>query len=77
MMGENQQDNSIDQRLLAVLRCPLTRSKLRQDGDWLVAEIGGIAYPIRDGIPVMLPEEGKLPEGIVSLDEYKAKVVGK
>jgi uncharacterized protein YbaR (Trm112 family) len=65
--------NTIDPELISILRCPLTRSKLRQDGDFLVAEAGGLRYPVRDGIPVMLVEEAKLPEGVSSLDEFKAK----
>jgi hypothetical protein len=32
---------------------------LRLEGDWLIAEVGGLRYPIRDGIPVMLIEEGE------------------
>jgi uncharacterized protein YbaR (Trm112 family) len=34
---------------------------LRQEGDWLVAEVGGLSYPVREGLPVMLMEEAKLP----------------
>ena len=66
--------NAFDERLLKLLRCPLTRSSLRKDGDWLVAEEGGLAYPIRDGIPVLLPEEARLPDGVRSLDELKQKL---
>ena len=51
---------------------PATRSRLRQDGDSLVAEVGGLRYPIRQGFPVMLVEEAKLPEGIATLDELRA-----
>ncbi|HZZ41815.1 MAG TPA: hypothetical protein VFE58_02670 [Tepidisphaeraceae bacterium] len=65
--------NIIDPGLLAILRCPLTRSSLRQDGDFLVAQIGGLRYPLRDGIPVMLAEEAELPAGFATLDEFKAK----
>lgn len=60
--------------LLAILVCPLTRSKLQQDGDWLVATspVGaGLRYPIRGGIPVLLIDEATLPDGIASLDEFK------
>ena len=64
---------AIDPELLEILRCPLTRSKLRLEGDWLIAEVGGLAYPIRDGIPVMLIEEARLPSGIASLDEFKQR----
>lgn len=59
--------------LLAVLRCPLTLSPLKQEGASLVAEEGGLRYPIRDGIPVMLMEEAQLPPGVSSLEELKAR----
>lgn len=63
----------LDPELLAILRCPVTRSRLRLEGDWLIAEVGGLAYPVRDGIPVMLAEEARLPAGIASLDEFKRR----
>jgi uncharacterized protein YbaR (Trm112 family) len=64
----------VDPELLEILRCPLTRSRLRREGEFLVAEVGGLAYPVRDGIPVMLIEEAKLPPGVASLDELKRKL---
>jgi len=67
---------AIDADLLEILRCPLTRSRLRPEGEFLVAEVGGLAYPIRDGIPVMLMEEAKLPAGVASLEELKAQIKG-
>ena len=72
-MSETSTSNQIAPDLLAILRCPLTRSKLRQEGDFLIAEAGGLAYPVRDGIPVMLVEEARLPQGVASLDEFKQK----
>jgi len=63
-------------KVLEILRCPLTHSKLRQEGDTLIAELpdgAGLRYPIRDGIPVLLIEEAALPEGIDSLDAFKEK----
>ena len=66
--------NAIDPELLEVLRCPLTRSRLRQEGDWLVAEVGGLGYPVREGLPVMLAEEAKLPPGTASLAALKAQL---
>lgn len=66
----------IDTDLLEILRCPLTRSRLRPEGEFLVAEVGGLAYPVRDGIPVMLIEEAKLPAGVTSLEELKEKLKG-
>ena len=66
--------NGIDPELLDLLRCPLTKSRLRQEGEFLVAEVGGLAYPVREGIPVMLAEEAKLPAGVGSLEELKARL---
>ena len=63
----------LDPELLEILRCPVTRSKLRQEGDNLIAEVGGLIYPIREGIPVMLAEEAKLPAGVESLADFKAR----
>ena len=68
--------NSIDPALLSILRCPLTHSPLRQEGDWLIAEIGGLAYPVRDGIPVMLVEEARLPAGCASLEALRESLRG-
>jgi hypothetical protein len=73
-MTDQPHSNRLDPELLALLRCPLTHSALRQEGDYLVAEVGGLAYGVRDGIPVMLIEEAKLPAGVASLDELKAKL---
>ncbi len=64
----------VDPELLEILRCPLTRSRLKPDGEFLVAEVGGLGYPVRDGIPVMLMEEARLPEGVASLAELKEKL---
>jgi uncharacterized protein YbaR (Trm112 family) len=72
-MNQATPSNIIDPELMSILRCPLTRSKLRQEGDRLVAEKGGLKYPVRDGIPVMLIEEAELPADVQSLDEFKKK----
>ena len=55
----------------------MTRSRLRQEGDWLIAEVGGLSYPVREGIPVMLAEEAKLPAGIASLEQFKKQFAAK
>lgn len=51
----------IDPLLLDVLVCPVTRTPLRYDAERqeLVSDAAGLAYPIRDGVPVMLPEEAR------------------
>jgi len=71
--AEQQTPAAIDPELLEMLRCPLTRSRLRQEGHFLIAEVGGLGYPVRDGIPVMLVEEAKLPTGVTSLEEFKKR----
>ena len=52
---------SLDAALLANLVCPVTRSRLRYDVEKqeLVSEAAALAYPIRDGIPVMLVEAAR------------------
>jgi uncharacterized protein YbaR (Trm112 family) len=60
---------AVDPDLLAVLRCPLTLSELQLQGDALVAHQGGLRYPIREGIPQMIVEEAKLPDGVATLSE--------
>ena len=55
--------NNIDSKLLEILVCPVSKKKLIQKGDELVCKESKLAYPIRDGIPVMLPQEAtKLTE---------------
>lgn len=51
----------VDPRLLELLVCPLTKTALRYDRARaeLISKAAGLAYPIRDGVPVMLPEEAR------------------
>ena len=55
----------VDRRLLEILVCPLTKTSLTYDAarQELVSEAAKLAYPIRDGIPIMLPEEARVIEG--------------
>ncbi len=56
----------VDRKLLEILVCPLTKGPLRYDAEnqELISEQAGLAYPIRDGIPIMLPDEARsLEEG--------------
>ncbi len=55
----------VDPKLLEILVCPLTKGPLSYDAERgeLVSERAGLAYPIRDGIPIMLVDEAR------SLDE--------
>ena len=56
----------VDPRLLEVLVCPVTRGPLAYDRarQELISKGARLAYPIRDGVPIMLPEEARpLGEG--------------
>ena len=50
-----------DAKLLEILVCPVTRATLRYDreAEELISEAAGLAYPRRDGVPVMLVEEAR------------------
>ncbi len=58
-------DGRLDPELLAILVCPVTRTPLRYDAEAgeLISEAAGLAYPVRDGVPVMLVEEARRLEG--------------
>jgi uncharacterized protein len=51
----------IDPKLLEILVCPLTKTTLEYDAERqeLVSRAAKLAYPIRDGIPIMLPDEAR------------------
>jgi uncharacterized protein len=53
--------SSVDPKLLDILVCPLTKSPLSYDRERqeLISEQAGLAYPIRDGIPIMLVDEAR------------------
>jgi uncharacterized protein len=50
-----------DPKLLELLVCPVTKTRLTYDAEKqeLVSRVAGLAYPIRDGIPIMLVEEAR------------------
>lgn len=52
---------NVDPKLLEILVCPLTKSVLRYDAasSELISDKAKLAYPIRDGIPIMLVEEAR------------------
>lgn len=66
MMGEPTRE--VDIGLLELLVCPVSGGPLRYDREAseLVCEASGLAYPIRDGIPVMLPEEARRLDAALS-----------
>ena len=54
----------IDPRLLEILICPITKGPLEYDraANELISRQAGLAFPVRDGIPIMLPEEARTLE---------------
>ena len=56
--------HAIDPKLLKILVCPLTKGPLEYDAEKqeLISRSAKLAYPIRDGIPIMLPEEARALE---------------
>ena len=54
-------DIRTDPRLLEMLVCPVTKTRLQYDVEKqeLISRAAGLAYPIRDGIPIMLPDEAR------------------
>ena len=59
----------VDPKLLEILVCPITKESLRYDAEKqeLVSDRAKLAFPIRDGIPIMLPDEAR------PLEEDEAK----
>ncbi len=65
-MDTTYDSEEVDPLLLQILVCPLTKQPLHYDraAQELVSKAAGLAYPIRRGIPIMLPEEArKLEDG--------------
>ncbi len=60
-MDQKETSRGVDPRLLEVLVCPLTKTPLLYDRERqeLISEAAGLAFPIRDGVPIMLPEEAR------------------
>lgn len=69
----SQSNHQVPEKLLEFLVCPITHSQLKQEGSELVAQVGGLRYPIRNGIPVLLVDEARLPDSVKSLEEFKDK----
>jgi uncharacterized protein YbaR (Trm112 family) len=63
----------VNEALLAILACPVTRTPLRWDeaAGELISEAAGLAYPIRDGVPVLLVEEAQV---IPPLSEAQGRI---
>ncbi|OEJ64104.1 Trm112 family protein [Magnetovibrio blakemorei] len=56
-----EKQNKVDRKLLEILVCPVCKGPLTYDSDAqeLISKQAGLAYPIRDGIPIMLESEAR------------------
>jgi uncharacterized protein len=61
MSSSERPTGSVDPKLLEILVCPVTKGTLEYDAEKqeLISRSAKLAYPIRDGIPIMLPEEAR------------------
>ncbi|OYU89243.1 MAG: hypothetical protein CFE29_17210 [Bradyrhizobiaceae bacterium PARB1] len=61
MNTPTERQDGTDPKLLEILVCPVTKGQLEFDADRqeLISRQAKLAYPIRDGIPIMLPEEAR------------------
>ena len=61
VLADDRRRGRLDPRLLELLVCPLMRAPLHYDGEAqeLISRAARLAYPIRDGIPIMLPSEAR------------------
>ncbi|MEZ2331571.1 Trm112 family protein [Mesorhizobium sp. RCC_202] len=59
--GRDGRKATVDPKLLELLACPLTKGPLTWDAERgeLISRVAKLAYPVRDGIPVMLPSEAR------------------
>lgn len=62
--SESIADEEVDPKLLEILVCPITRGRLEYDrkAKELISKKAGLAYPIRDGVPIMLEDEARIIE---------------
>lgn len=60
-MTTDRPESTVDPKLLEILVCPITKGALEFDAvrQELISRSAKLAYPIRDGIPIMLPEEAR------------------
>jgi uncharacterized protein YbaR (Trm112 family) len=65
--GRDGRKASVDPKLLELLACPLTKGPLAWDPERgeLISKVARLAYPVRDGIPIMLPSEAR----VISIDD--------
>lgn len=62
----------MDDAFLACLRCPLDPTReatLRREDQSLTCSECGVRYPIKQGLPILVPDEGELPDGVTEVSQ--------
>ncbi|WP_319412331.1 Trm112 family protein [uncultured Cohaesibacter sp.] len=61
VQSDGEKTGTVDRKLLEILVCPLTKATLKYDPEAqeLISRAANLAYPIRDGVPIMLPSEAR------------------
>ena len=62
--------------LVDILACPIDKQPVRMEGDWIICSACDAHYPIQDGIPCMLIEEAKYPNGKKQPQGQQANATG-
>lgn len=59
--NEDEQGSAVDPKLLELLVCPLTKTRLIYDGEAreLISKAAGLAFPIRNGVPLMIEDAAR------------------
>ena len=65
----------INAQMLESLRCPLGTAPMKYENEMLVCTSCGLVFTIKEGIPVLLIDEAKLPEGVSTISELKCQTV--
>ena len=66
---------SAQDQAFALLRCPLTHSVLHRVGEHLVASVGGLRYPIENGIAILILDRAALPNGVDSIQTLRESLI--
>jgi uncharacterized protein YbaR (Trm112 family) len=57
--------------IVELLRCPLGKAPLKQEGNYLVCTLCEVKFPVRDEIPILMIDEAVMPDGIKDLSDLK------
>lgn len=59
----------ISPETVSLLRCPIGKSPLEIEDENLICTMCGVVFPVKNGIPVLMADEAKFPEGVNNISE--------